>query len=325
MKKLICIILTLALCVTLLTACVPQQITGQGSQSTPTPAPTPAGNLSTNQDDETISITCDSWTTTITKFDQKGEDDAVNVNIILADSNTAIDGSGAIYKDGYVVITAAGTYSVTGTLTNGAIIIDLPSTDKVHLILKGVSITSSEYAAICVIAGDKVCITLADGTTNTLTDSSTYTYKYSALVEPNSCLFSKQDLTINGTGTLVVNGNCNNGITSKDDLKILGGSYDIKATNHGIRGNDSVLINGGNIKIYCGNDGIKSTNETDANKGFIFLTGGNINVRATDDAVQAVTAVYVTDAIAEVACGGKDINCDGAVWTKEGSLTEVPY
>lgn len=329
MRKLFSIILILALCLAVFAGCGEQQTaTDQGNpgqQSTPTPIPTPAGNISSNDEDDTTIIKCDSWMATITKFDKKGEEDEVDTRIVLNDANTTIEGQGVILKDGYVVIGAEGTYSLSGTLTNGGIIVDVPVTDKVHLILNGVNITSNQYAAICVIAGDKVSITLADGTVNKLTDSTAYTYVYSETVVPNACLFSKETLIINGTGSLEVYGNCNNGITSKDHLKILGGNIYVNAVNHGVRGNDSVLINGGSLSIYAANDGIKATNETDSIKGFVFLTGGTINVRAADDAVQAITAVYITDAIAEVACGGKAINCDGTVWTKDGSFTEVDY
>ncbi|MBR5136622.1 MAG: carbohydrate-binding domain-containing protein [Clostridia bacterium] len=325
MKKILSLILIICLSITAFAACDNTQTSGgQNPQATPTPVPTPSGNTSTNQgEDDSIIIKCDSWSATITKFDSKGEDDDITTGISLADASTSIDGNGAIYKDGKVVISAAGTYLVTGTLTSGSIIVDVPELDKVHLILKGVTITSKDYAAICVIAGDKVTITLAEGTTNTLTDSANYTFSYSNLVIPNACLFSKEDLTINGKGTLVVKGNHNNGITSKDDLKILDGTYDVTAVNHGIRGNDSVLINGGTIKVYAGNDGIKSSNTLESSKGCILITGGTVNVKATDDGIQAVSAIYITEGKATVECSGKTINCDGAVWTNKGALTEV--
>lgn len=327
MKKILSFFLIVSMILTFLVACDDTTDTTRGNpQATPTaaPTPTPAGNTSTNQEEDAIIIKCDSWMATITKFDQKAEDDEIDTGITLADSNTVIEGNGATYKDGKVLIGAAGTYLVTGTL-NGSIIIDVPATDKVHLILKGVTITSTDYAAIAVIAGDKVGITLADGTTNTLTDVANYTYSYSATVIPNACLFSKEDLTINGSGTLIVKSNYNNGITSKDDLKILDGNLDVTAVNHGIRGNDSVLINGGSIKIYAGNDGIKSSNTLESAKGFVFVTGGSVNVKATDDGIQAISAVYITEGKADVACGGKSINCKGAVFTKDNSFSEYDY
>lgn len=327
MKKIITFVIAMIFFCTLFTACNQPVKTTDGGDPTFTPSPTPAGDISTSPipDNGDTVIKCDNWTTTITKFDSRGEEDKITTTITLADAATVIDDKGAIYKDGYVIITGAGTYSISGNLTDGAIIVDLPDTDKAHLILKGVAITSRSYAPICVIAGDKVTITLAAGTTNTLTDGTDYTFQYSALVQPNACLFSKQDLTINGTGSLIINGNANNGITTKDDLKILGGTYNIKCTNHGMRGNDSVVITGGTINIYSGNDGIKTTNIEDNLKGYIFITGGSLTVRSSDDALQAVTAVYITDGSTTVAYGGKAINCDGAIWIKDGTFSEVDY
>ncbi len=329
MKRSLTIALTLALCLALFAGCgEPQSTTGQttlDNQGASTPVPSPAGNISSNVENDTTIIKCDSWTATITGFDKRGQEDEADTLIQLKDADTTISGEGAVIKDGYIVIGAEGTYSLSGTLSDGGIIVDVPATDKVHLILNGVNITSTQYAPICVISGDKVSITLAQGTVNTLTDGTAYTYAYSDTVVPNSCLFSKETLIINGTGSLEVYGNCNNGITSKDHLKILSGSIKVKAVNHGLRGNGSVLVNGGTLSIYAGNDGIKSTDADDVTKGFVFLTGGSIDVKATDDALQAVTAVYVTDAVTQVACGGKAINCDGTVWTKEGAFVEKDY
>lgn len=109
-------------------------------------------------------------------------------------------------------------------------------------------------------------LTLADGTVNTLTDAETYTYA-AGEDEPNAALFSKEDLTINGTGSLTVTGRYNNGIASKDDLVIVDGSITVNAAHDGIRGKDSISVRGGTITVTAGGDGLKANNDTDAGQG----------------------------------------------------------
>ena len=92
--------------------------------------------------------------------------------------------------------------------------------------------------------------------------------------EPNAALFSKEDLTINGTGSLTVTGRYNNGIASKDDLVIVDGSITVNAAHDGIRGKDSISVRGGTITVTAGGDGLKANNDTDADKGWIALDGG---------------------------------------------------
>ena len=267
-------------------------------------------------------VTNGSWTAKITETDMLGEDDPAPVTTIALTGDSAnISGGGASFADGYVVITAGGTYSLSGSL-NGGVIVNIPDVAKAHLILRGVDITSDAYSALAVICADKVVITLADGTVNKLTDGTSYTYSYSKTVIPNACLFSKDDLTINGSGSLEVTGRFNNGISTKDDLTVLGGNISVTAANHGLRGNDLVLITDGKIDIKCKKDGIKSSNDTDKTKGFLFITGGDITVSAEDDALQAVTALYVTGGHVSASFGGKSTNCPGKVSVKAGCLTE---
>ncbi len=92
-------------------------------------------------------------------------------------------------------------------------------------------------------------------------------------------IFSKDNLTINGSGKLVVKGNFRHGIVSKDDLKVTGGEIEVTAVKDGLRGKDSVRIYGGRITISAQGNGIKSNNEKDENKGFISIDGGEIDIK----------------------------------------------
>jgi len=206
----------------------------------------------------------------------------------------AVEGDGAVVENGGVTITSAGTYSLSGTLGDGQVKVSAGDGDTVRLVLSGADISCSTGAPIFVTSADRTIITLAAGTVNTLADGISYALPDSGSGEPNAALFSRDDLTINGEGALVVTGNYNDGITCKDDLKITGGSITVRAVNDGIRGRDSVLIRDSEISVTAGGDGIQSNNDEDSGKGCITIEGGSVRVSAGADGIQAETYLSVT-------------------------------
>ncbi|MBQ4345884.1 MAG: carbohydrate-binding domain-containing protein [Oscillospiraceae bacterium] len=205
-------------------------------------------------------------------------------------------------------ITKGGSYVLEGSLSDGQIIVALTdNTEKVHLICNGITIHSSS-APIWVQQADKVIVTLAEGTVNTLTDGTDYAVESDTDTAPNACLYSKDDLTMNGSGTLIVNGNCNNGIQSADDLRIVGGMLTVNAVNHGIRGSDSVVIKDGCVTVTAQGDGIKSTTTDTEGKGFVDVEGGVISVTAAQDAVDAAVALVVSGGTLTLESGGGAAN-----------------
>lgn len=124
----------------------------------------------------------------------------------------------------------------------------------------------------------KLVISLADNTENTITDGERYVYEDELLDEPNSAIFSKDDLVLMGNGKLTVNGNYNHGIVSKDKLKIQSGDIFINSKNDGIKGKDCINITEGNISIKSDGDGMQSNNSTDESKGYVLIEGGNIDI-----------------------------------------------
>ena len=255
-------------------------------------------------------------------YDFKTGYDEASAGKIVFDGTAATATSGAAVSGGKVTITKAGTYLVSGTATEGQLVINVDKAEKVHLVLNGVDLTCAHSAPIYVMSADKVKITLAEGTTNKLTDGTVYTDLIND-TEPTGCLFSKDDLTINGKGTLSVTGNYNNGIACKNDLHIVEGTIFVKAVNHGLKGKDSVAIAGGHINISAGNDGIKANEAADAAKGYIKITGGEISILATDDGLQAVTGITITGGKVTVTAGGKATNCEVTPRIASGSLTVV--
>ncbi|UPK43815.1 carbohydrate-binding domain-containing protein [Paenibacillus pabuli] len=239
-----------------------------------------------------------------------------NVSWSAADSTTiklngttaAITGSGAKAANGSVTISAAGTYVLSGKLTDGQIVVNVADKGTVHLVLNGATINDNDSAAIYIQKAGKAIITLEEGTENAVSDGKTYVYADDTTDEPDAAIFSKADLTFNGTGKLTVTGNYNEGITSKDELKIVSGTINVKSADDGIKGKDMVAIQAGTITIDSEGDGIKSTNDTDTTKGFVAIAGGTFNIQSGSDGIQAETALVTDGGTFNIVTGGGSAN-----------------
>lgn len=229
---------------------------------------------------------------------------SVTTAITLADNNISIKGPGARAQGSTLTITADGIYELTGTLTNGQVIIEAPDAAKVELVLSGVDISAGENAAIYCRNADDLIITLTEGTHNTLTDSGKFSFADAVNEEPNAALFSTCDLNIGGKGWLAVNASFRHGISTKDDLVIEGGGYMIAATMDAIRGTDSVTVRNGSFDLTAGGDGFQASSADDPAKGWALFEGGSYNIHACSDGVQAETELTITG-------GDFDIVTDG--------------
>lgn len=198
------------------------------------------------------------------KYDDKeltGEWADYSAKITLDDSKITIEGKGVTNTNNSITIKSAGTYYITGNISDGNILIEANKDDEVQLVLDNCSITSKTTAPINGIKAGKLTITLADNSENTITDSSSYTqFTDTENSEPDGAIFTKTDLIINGNGKLVVNANYADGIVSKDELKIINCDIKVNSADDAIRGKDYVAINNANITIAAKGDGIKSTN-----------------------------------------------------------------
>ena len=188
-----------------------------------------------------------------------------------------------------ISITSAGTYIFEGNL-NGTITVNAGEKAKVRLILNGFEITSSDGPAIRILENDRVTISLEDGTENVVTDSETYSDEtFSA------ALFSKADLIFNGTGKLKVNGNHSDAIASKDDLRIVSGTYVINAVDDGLVGKDRLKIKDGKFSITSGGDALKTTNTEKADRGFVYIANGTFKLTSGDESIDAATSIRIDD------------------------------
>ena len=203
-----------------------------------------------------------------------------------------------------VTINSAGVYRLSGILTNGQVIVNTQDEDKVVLILNGTDITNTTNAPLYIEKSEKTIIYLEENTENTLTDATTYTYSDSNDDEVNAALFSKSDLTIFGKGSLRVNANYKDGITSKDGLIIADGNISVNAADDGIRGKDYLIIEDGNLSLTATGDGLKSDNEDNASAGYIAIQTGKITIVAGGDAIAASTHTTIMDGEFAITSGG---------------------
>ncbi len=214
------------------------------------------------------------------------------VDITLTGESAACSASGVSIDGGTVTITKAGTYRLSGTLSDGMILVNADSSDKIQLVLNGVDITNSTSAAIYVAQADKVFLTTVSGTENSLTNGGSYVQ-----IDDNNIdavIFSKDDLTLNGEGSLTITATAGHGIVSKDDLVITAGTYVITADEHALSGKDSIRIAGGSYTISCGEDAIHSENDDEDEKGYVYIAGGVFEIAAGDDGIHAGYAVMIT-------------------------------
>lgn len=208
-------------------------------------------------------------------------------NISCKSSDVNIDGS-------TITIQKAGTYLLSGTLTDGNIIVDSDDKENVRLIFNGVEISNSTTTPLYIKNAEKTIVTLVDGTENTLSDGENYILDDESNNEPNGTIFSKDDLVINGLGSLTINANYNHGIQSKNLLKIISGNIDIISNGDSLIGKDGVIVKEAVINIESQEDGIKAT-KVEENKGYIYLDNPEITIKAKKDGIQAVTCLYVKD------------------------------
>ncbi len=216
------------------------------------------------------------------------------VTVELSDAGCTSAGSGVTVTSRGVKITAPGDYLLAGSLSDGQVEVDCASDGRVTLYLNGVTIHNSTGPAILVgECSPRLVISLVEGTENRLSDGTNLVFTDGD--EPNGVIFSKSDLTIEGSGALTVTSGALDGIVSKDDLKIKAGRITVNAARHGVKGKDFVEISGGTLTVTAGKDGIKSTNKDDPDRGYIALTGGYITLRCADDALSYVTYCTVEE------------------------------
>ena len=231
----------------------------------------------------------------------KGKDEyrdyagAVEIDLSAPQAADGVSVSGST-----VTISAAGTYVLTGTLADGQVVVAAGENDDVRLVLENASISSASTAPVYVKSADKVILSLPEGTESYVADAVTGTDGEDTLT---GAIYAACDLSINGSGTLRIEAGANDAISTKDDLRITGGTLEITAADDGLVANDGILIRGGTLRITAGGDGIKAT-KAEADKGFVYIGGGSVSIDADCDGIQAETSVLVSGGALEITAGG---------------------
>lgn len=246
-----------------------------------------------------------------------GYDEDTATAITLSDDASSCDSSSVSISDNTITITDEGTYLLTGSLSDGQVIVNADD-KKVQLVLDSVDINCDTSAALYVKAADKVSVTLASDSKNTLSNTNDFV----AIDDNNidAVIFSKDDLTLNGSGTLTVTAKYGHGIVSKDDLVITSGTYQITAAKHALSGQDSVRIADGILPLNAGTDGIHSENTDDDAKGFIYIANGDISITADSDGFDAEETLQVDGGNIEVYAGDDGLHSDDDLIITAGTI-----
>ena len=232
-------------------------------------------------------------------------DESIAQKITVSESNSDIK------------ITAGGTYILSGSTSDGSVTVDVPDTDKVQLVLNGVSITSKTSSALYVKSADKVFVTTVKGTENTLSNGGSFTSSDESKID--GAVFSKSDIVFNGEGTLNIKSPSAHGIVGKDDVKFTSGTYNIECASHGIDANDSIRITNSTINITSGKDGMHCENKDTEEKGYIYIESGTFEIKSGDDGIHANTYLTVDGGTFNItAAEGLEATCikinDGTIY-----------
>ncbi len=243
-------------------------------------------------------------------FTNRDNDISYNVResaIVTLDGDRAVcNSSGVIIEGSKITVTDEGDYIFRGALNDGMIIVNAKATDKLRIVLDGADITSKTSAALYVMQADKVVLTLAEGSENSLSSGETFVQFDENNID--SAVYSRDDLTLNGRGSLTVNSPAGHGIVSKDDLVITSGTYNVTSSSHGICANDSVRIANCTISVKSGKDGIQSDNNNDVSRGYVYIKDGKFSIISQGDGISSSSTMLIDGGTFNITCGGGSEN-----------------
>ncbi len=256
---------------------LPPDLPGQSAPSIAANSPVPIGSAIIEQPNSPV------------VGETSGEYDC---SVTFTGESANVSGTGVTVKDNIITVTKAGKYLFSGNLT-GQLQVNTDEDAEVLLYLNGVGITGDKNAAIYILSAPKrVTLFTVTGSKNILTDADSYQYDEEA-DEPSACLYSKDDLHLDGEGELYISSAAMKGIYSKDDLKILSGTIQVTSSDDGIRGKDSLIIAGGNITVVSGCDAMKASGDPEKEKGVFMMTDGEVHLEAKDDGIDAAGKLTV--------------------------------
>lgn len=295
----------------------------------PASSKTEASGALIGQTDGTAADSVSAATEIDTAFTDRDLDGSYNAaeaaQITFSDTGAVVSGAGAAADGTTATISAEGVYILSGNCSNGQVIVEGADTEKIQLVLNGLSLTCADGAAFYIRSADKVFLTLAEGSENSLADSGAEYVQDDADTTVDGVIFSKADLTINGSGSLKITAGYKHAVVSKDDLRITGGNITAAAAYGGLYGKDCVKICGGSFSLSTETDGIQSDNTQDAQRGFVYISKGDFHIESGTDAIQAETVLQIDGGSFSLTTGGGSANAStSAGWGDWGGWrTEV--
>lgn len=220
-----------------------------------------------------------------------GYEESTAVHITLKNNLSECSSGLVSISDNVIIIKGEGTFILSGSLSDGQVVVDAEKTDKIQLVFNGVDINCNTDAPLYIRQADKVFVTLEQGTENSLSNQKEFTVVEND-TNIDAVVFSKDDLTFNGGGSLTIN-SADHGIVSKDDLVITGGNFQIKSTGHALNGKESVRIANGKFQLSPVKDGIHSEDKDDDSLGFVYISGGDFEIVNGDDGIHAASYLVI--------------------------------
>ena len=223
-----------------------------------------------------------------------------------------------------VTITQKGKYLISGTCSNGQIIVNADKDKDVRLLLNGLDLTCPDSACINERQCDKLLVTLVGGTENYLNGTQDFVYEDEEKKNPDACIFAKDDLVINGNGTLNIKTKSAEGIHSTDSVKMISGTINIESGDRAIRGKKFVVIKNADINIKTESDAIRTTIDDDSELGYIVIEGGNIKIETDSEGIQATGHIQITGGEIDINADGKKANAiksDRIVFIENATVT----
>lgn len=254
-----------------------------------------------------------------TQNDLAGDWSADGATVItLKGDSAAVTGGGAYAYNGDVVITGAGRYVLSGTLTDGSVIVDAKNSSKIWLLFDGVDISCSDDACLRIENADKVFLTLAADSVNSLTSGANYSQ--TALDDgTDGAIFAHDDLTINGSGALTVTASYKHGISANDDLIITGGAITVTAPGDGLRANEALHICAADITVTAGDEGVAVNHP----EGGFYMESGTLAIEAGDDGIHTESDILIAGGSLNITASDDGIHADNAFVLTGGSI-DIP-
>jgi len=254
--------------------------------------------------------------------DATGDKSGAVTTVVLNDSGITVNGTGCDVREDRLKIEEAGTYEISGTLSDGSIYVNVDNESEVHIILNGVKVHNADSAAFYSKKAAKVTVTLAAGTQNVFSDGASYVFEPEE-DEPDATFFAKHDLVIEGEGSLKIVANYGDAIKGKDSLYINSGIIEVDAVDDGITGRDLLQITGGTITVRSESDAIKSSNDVDPTLGNVIIDGGVITAIGDSDDIQAENRVIINGGTISLSAGKDGIQSENGTEMNGGTVTAI--